>query len=66
MATPKQKLEGNRSWPFTIDRRDRCVNRIMEETGIGRYEATIAYRISTAGLVGKYRAEEKNDDGLDT
>ena len=61
MATQKQKLEGNRSWPFTIDRRDRCVKRIMEETGIGRYEAEIAYRISTMGLVGERNVTEGND-----
>ena len=66
MATPKQKLEGNRSWPVTIDRRDRCVKRIMEETGIGKYEAEIAYRISTVGLVGAHRVEEVEHDGLDT
>ena len=63
MATPKQKLEGNRSWPFTIDRRDRCVKRIMEETGIGRYEAEIAYRIATLGLSVK---EGNGNDGMDT
>ena len=66
MATPKQKLEGNRSWPFTINRRDRCVKRIMEETGIGEYEATIAYRIATVGLVGAHRVEETEHDGMDT
>ena len=66
MATPKQKLEGNRSWPFTIDRRDRCVKRIMEETGIGRYEAEIAYRISTIGLVGQRTVEEVEHDGMDS
>ena len=67
MATPKQKLEGNRSWPFTINRRDRCVKRIMEETGIGEYEATIAYRISTMGLVGpKTVREESVNDGMDS
>ena len=60
MSTPKQKLEGNRSWPFTIDRRDRCVKRIMEETGIGRYEEEIAYRISTMGLVGERAVMEEN------
>ena len=63
MATPKQKLEGNRSWPFTIDRRDRCVKRIMEETGIGKYEAEIAYRIATLGLSVK---EVNGNDGMDT
>ena len=64
MATPKQKLEGNRSWPFTINRRDRCVQRIMEETGIGKYEAEIAYRIATSGLVGKREVEDSNgEDG---
>ena len=66
MATPKQKLEGNRSWPFTIQRRDRCVERIMKETGIGRYEAEIAYRISTVGLVGKYGVEDVEHDDLDS
>ena len=62
--TPKQKLEGNRAWPFMINRRDRCVKRIMEETGIGRYEAEIAYRIATSGLVGKREVEDSNgEDG---
>lgn len=60
MAAPKQKLEGNRAWPFTIDRRDRCVKRIMEETGIGKYEAEIAYRIATNGLSGRREVEEEN------
>ena len=66
MATKPQKLEGNRSWPFTIQRRDRCVKRIMEETGISRYEAEIAYRISTIGLVGQRTVEEVEHDGLDS
>ena len=66
MATKPQKLEGNRSWPFTIQRRDRCVKRIMEETGIGEYEATIAYRIATCGLVGAHRVEEVDHDDLDS
>ena len=61
MATQKQKLEGNRAWPFTINRRDRCVKRIMDETGIGKYEAEIAYRISTMGLVGERNVTEGND-----
>ena len=61
MAT-KQKLEGNRAWPFTIDRRDRCVKRIMEETGIGKYEAEIAYRIATSGLSGRREVEDKNGE----
>ena len=52
MSTPKQKLEGSRSWPFTIVRRDRCVERIMQETGCDKWTATIAYRIATAGLQG--------------
>lgn len=65
MATPKQKLEGNRSWPFTVQRRDRCVERIMKETGIGRYEAEIAYRISTIGLVGQRTVEEKDADKVE-
>ena len=67
MSTPKQKLEQNRSWPFTVNRRDRCVKRIMEETGIGEYEATIAYRISTVGLVGSHTVKEESaNDGMDT
>ena len=67
MATKPQKLEGNRSWPFTIQRRDRCVKRIMEETGIGEYEATIAYRISTVGLVGNHAVrEDSENDGMDS
>ena len=65
MATPRQKLEGNRSWPFTVQRRDRCVERIMKETGIGRYEAEIAYRISTIGLVGQRTVEEKDADKVE-
>ena len=59
-------LEDRRPFPFTVKRRDRCVKRIMEETGIGEYEATIAYRISTVGLVGAHRVEEVEHDGLDT
>ena len=53
MSSPKQKLEGNRRWPFTIDRRDRCVERIMQETGCDKWTAEIAYRISTLGLIGE-------------
>ena len=49
--------------PFTIKRRDRLVRRIMDETGIGKYEAEIAYRIATSGLVGKALVEEKKDAG---
>ena len=56
-------LEERRPWPFTAKRRDRCVKRIMEETGIGKYEATIAYRIATAGLSVK---EVNGNDGMDT
>ena len=66
MATKPQKLEGNRAWPFTVQRRDRCVKRIMEETGIGEYEATIAYRIATVGLVGAHKVEETEHDDLDS
>ena len=62
MEMPKQKLEGNRAWPFTIDRRDRCVKRIMEETGIGKYEAEIAYRIATNGLSGRREVEAKDGE----
>lgn len=47
---PYHRLEGNRGVPFTKTRRDRCVKQIMEETGIGEYEATIAYRIATRDL----------------
>ena len=53
------KLEGLRGAPFTKTRRDRCVKQIMEETGIGQYEATIAYRIATRGLrTAQYEVEE--------
>lgn len=62
---PYHELEGNRAAPFTKKRRDRCVKRICEETGIGEYEATIAYRIATCGLVGKNGVEEVAHDGLD-
>ena len=55
-------MEGNRTAPFTIARRDRCVKRIMDETGIGEYEATIAYRIATSGLVGVSRVKEVASD----
>lgn len=58
MSTPKQKLEGSRSWPFTIVRRDRCVERIMKETGCDKWTATIAYRIATAGLQGAKKVVE--------
>lgn len=47
---PYHRLEGNRGAPFTKTRRDRCVKQIMEETGIGEHEATIAYRIATRDL----------------
>ena len=60
MSTPKQKLEGSRSWPFTIVRRDRCVERIMQETGCDKWTATIAYRISTAGLQGAKKVVEND------
>ena len=56
--TPKQKLEGSRSWPFTIVRRDRCVEKIMQETGCDKWTATIAYRIATAGLQGAHKVVE--------
>ena len=60
MSTPKQKLEGSRSWPFTIVRRDRCVERIMQETGCDKWTATIAYRIATAGLQGAKKVVEND------
>ena len=63
---PFHELEGNRAAPFTKKRRDRCVQRIMKETGIGEYEATIAYRIATCGLVGAHRVEEVENDGMDS
>lgn len=55
------KLEGSRGAPFTKTRRDRCVKQIMEETGIGQYEATIAYRIATRGL--RTAQDEVAEDG---
>lgn len=54
-------LEDRRPWPFTVKRRERCVQRIMDETGIGKYEAEIAYRIATCGLSCKSGSEEAND-----
>ena len=60
---PNHLLEGNRNPPFTKARRDRCVKQIMEETGIGEYEATIAYRIATNNLVGKYGGVEEKKNG---
>lgn len=62
---PKEgKLEGNRSFPFTIARRDKCVRQIMDETGISEYDATIAYRIATSRLVGiaRVKQEEQADE----
>lgn len=59
---PHHLLEGSRSAPFTKARRDRCVAKIMEETGIGEWEATIAYRIATAGLTGPRAVEEKANE----
>lgn len=58
---PYHKLEGSRGAPFTKTRRDRCVQQIMEETGIGQYEATIAYRIATRGL--RTAQDEVAEDG---
>ncbi len=62
---PYGKLEQNRSFPFTIKRRDKLVARIMEETGIGKYEATIAYRIATSGLIGKAIVTEERTEQAD-
>lgn len=61
MSTPRQRLEGNRPFPFTIDRRDRCVQRIMQETGVDKWQAEIAYRISTANLTGKRSVEQHGE-----
>lgn len=59
---PYHVLEGSRSTTFTKTRRDRCVKQIMEETGIGEYEAVIAYRISTKALrTAQYDEEQPND-----
>ena len=63
---PFHELEGNRVPPFTKARRDRCVKRIVDETGIGEYEATIAYRIATSGLVGRCKVEEVAHDDMDS
>ena len=59
---PHHLLEGSRSAPFTKARRDRCVKQIMDETGIGLWEATIAYRIATKGLVGTHTVTEKKEN----
>jgi hypothetical protein len=64
MSTPKQKLEGSRSWPFTIIRRDRCVEKIMKETGCDKWTATIAYRIATAGLQGAHKVVEDGRESV--
>ena len=61
MSNTETKLEGSRAWPFTINRRDRCVERIMDETGCDKWTATIAYRIATAGIKGAYKVEETDD-----
>lgn len=60
MGEYPEQLEQNRAYPFTQKRKIKLVNRIMEETGIGKYEAEIAYRIATSGLIGKYRVTEEN------
>jgi hypothetical protein len=38
----------------------------MDETGIGKYEAEIAYRIATLGLSVKSDTEVNGNDGMDT
>ena len=58
----KAKCENGRVAPFTLARRDKCVAQIMDETGIGRYEAEIAYRIATRGLVGVHTVTEKKEN----
>ena len=63
---PYHELEGNRSAPFTKRRRDRCVQRIVQETGITEYQATIAYRIATCGLSGTRAVQEVQDADLDS
>lgn len=54
------RTEIGRGEPFTVDRRDRCVKRIMDETGIDKWQAEIAYRIATLNLTGK---RSVTDDG---
>lgn len=64
--TPRKRLEGNRAFPFTLERRDRCVAKIMEETGIDKWQAEISYRISTANLIGKRGVtDDGGQDGSD-
>lgn len=64
METKNRVKRRRKENPFEKkDRRERCVQWIMEETGIGRYEATVAYQIAIRGL----RAERLNgeDGGYD-
>lgn len=58
----KRRRNGN---PFEKkDRRERCVQWIMEETGIGRYEATVAYQIAVRGLrAARLNGEDGGYDG---
>ena len=52
-------LKQGRKWYCeNCDRRDRCVERIMQETGCDKWTATIAYRIATAGLQGVKKVTE--------
>ena len=59
-------LEDRRPWPFTVKRRDRCVERIMTETGCDKWTAEIAYRIATIGLSVKGDVEGTEHDGMDS
>lgn len=53
-----ERTEVGRRPPFTVQRRDRCVQRIIKETGIDQWQAEIAYRISTANLTGNRSVKE--------
>lgn len=51
METKNPVKRRRKETPFEKkDRRERCVQWIVEETGIGRYEATVAYQIAVRGL----------------
>lgn len=54
----KEPLENGRRFPFTLSRRNICVEKIIKETGVDKWTAEVAYRISTSGLVGRYSVDD--------